>query len=211
MHRHPRITVITPTIRPEYINITNEALKNQTFKDFEWIIQEGKISDGFQLPKDLNRALKKASGKIIVSLQDCISVSPNFLEKISKLDFNKKAYTFPMTKEGTEGDWRVHMNGEVKPDQWEIDLAACSKDLFTDVGGFDEFYCGGWSYDNVEIARRAAYFGYIFYCDNTIKGTAIDHDAIIEHPFRKKLIPNRWKLEITQEKIDKGEAKLEFL
>ena len=36
----PKITVVTATIRPQYLNLTYECLKKQTFKDFEWLREE---------------------------------------------------------------------------------------------------------------------------------------------------------------------------
>jgi len=206
----PKISIVTPTIRPQYLHITEETLKAQTFQDYEWLIAEGKIEDGFTLPKDMNEMLAQAKGEIVVSLQDCISLPPTFLEDLLKLDLTK-AWTFPVVKEGTAGDWRLHKEGEVIPECWEIDLACAPLKLFKDVGGFDETYCNGWSYDNVEIALRAKEAGYSFMCNPHLIGTAIDHDAIEEHPFRRKLISNQWRIQYTREEIEKGNWKLQYL
>lgn len=206
----PKITIVTPTIRPELIHITEETLKAQTCQDFEWLIAEGDIKNGFTLPKDMNEMIAQAKGNIILSLQDCISLPPTFIEDLLKLD-HTKAYTFPVVKDGTSGDWRVHKRGGVIPECWEIDLACAPKKLFYDVGGFDESYCDGWSYDNVEIALRAKAAGWEFECNNELKGTAYDHDANIEHPFRRNLISNQWRIAYTQEEVDNGNFKLFYL
>ena len=154
--------------------------------------------------------LGQAKGEIVVSLQDCISIPPTFLEDLLKLDLTK-AWTFPVVKEGTEGDWRLHRDGETTPEEWEADLACAPLQMFRDVGGYDQSYCNGWSYDNVEIALRAKAAGYEFRCHPHLIGTAIDHDAIIEHPFRKKLIKNSWRIEFTKEEIAKGNYKMDNL
>lgn len=204
------ISVICPSIRPQYLKLTQDALERQTFQDFEFLVEIGLPSRGFTLPTAMNDMIRRAKGDIIVSLQDCIDIPDDFLEKVSKLD-HSMAYTFPIVKRGLAGDWRSHKYGEVIPECWEIDLACAPKKLFYDVGGFDETYCNGWSYDNVEIALRAKAAGWKFFCDNTLKGDAIDHDAEIPHPFRKKLISNQWRIRYTQDEIDKGNFKLDYL
>lgn len=154
--------------------------------------------------------LKRAKGDIILSLQDCISLPTDFLERFSKLPHDK-AYTFPVVKEGQKGDWRVHMSGKISSRQWEIDLGSAPMKLFKDVGGFDEAYCGGWSCDNVEIGWRAEAAGWEFECISEMPSTAYDHDAHIEHPFRTKKPSNAWKLDYTKELIEEGNWKLNYL
>lgn len=171
---------------------------------------QGDPANGFTLPRDYNDALRKAKGQIIVSLQDCINVPPDFLERLSKLD-HTKAWTFPVVKIGTSGDWRLHKDGRVGDTEWELDLACAPIQLFYDVGGFDESYCNGWSYDNVEIGIRAAAAGWEFHCEPTMPGTAFDHDAVIPHPFRKRLISNQWRVEYTRKDSEEGNWKQDYL
>ena len=91
----PKITVITPTIRPDGLQIVSDALKKQTFKDFEWLVgspfkpeQDNAIwvkddfKDGFwSLNRIYNKLFKKARGKHVVSIQDHIWVPPTALER----------------------------------------------------------------------------------------------------------------------------------
>jgi len=91
----PKISVITPTIYPERLEIVRKALSNQTFKDFEWLIgspfdpqikEVRWIVDDFKggfwsLNRVYNRLFKEASGELLVSLQDNIWVPPTGLEK----------------------------------------------------------------------------------------------------------------------------------
>jgi glycosyltransferase involved in cell wall biosynthesis len=198
-----KIIVVTPSIRPEYLNITQDCLERQTFQNFEWLVEVGLPSRGFTLPSAMNNMLRVAKGDIVVSLQDCITIPPNFLEDLLKLDLTK-AWTFPVVKENTNGDWRLHRDGNTSPEEWEMDLACAPLSFFKDVGGFDESYCNGWSYDNVEIAIRAKAAGYSFMCNPYLIGMAIDHDEIIPHPFRKKLISNKWRVEFTRDEAARG-------
>lgn len=94
-----KITVITPTIRPEGLHLVNKALKRQTLIDFEWIIispltftlpsecdvfvkePEKEPGDVWTLNKAYNKALGQAKGDLIVSWQDWTYTEPQTLDK----------------------------------------------------------------------------------------------------------------------------------
>jgi glycosyltransferase involved in cell wall biosynthesis len=90
-----KISVVTPTIRPQYLNLTYECLKKQTFKNFEWLVDIDFPSDRFLLPKAMNRLLKRSQGEIIVHLQDCIKIPENFLEHVYN-SYNGDFVTYPV-------------------------------------------------------------------------------------------------------------------
>lgn len=206
-----KISVVTPSIRPQYLNITQKALENQTDQDFEWLVDIGLTNRGFTLPKDWNNLLRRAKGDIIFVLQDCIDIPIDAIEKIRALDFEYKTYTFPILKTGTGYDWRKSEEREITGNMWEIDLAAAPKSLFYDVGGFDETFCEGWSWENVEIAWRAEAAGYKFLLSHAIEGTAIDHDKEIKHPFRDSLPKNDAKANTTFNLARRGTYKKDYL
>jgi hypothetical protein len=94
-----KISVLTPSVRRDGIDIVKKALEGQTFKDFEWIIGSPFtmpkhfiknpfywVEDDFEygfwtLNRIYNKMFKKAKGELIVSLQDWIYVQPDALEK----------------------------------------------------------------------------------------------------------------------------------
>lgn len=90
-----QVSVITPTIRPEGLDIVRKALKKQTFRDFEWIIGSKEdpeipeatwIHDDFtggfwSLNRIYNALFESAKGDIIVSWQDYIHAGPDALQK----------------------------------------------------------------------------------------------------------------------------------
>jgi len=202
------LSVLTPTIRPDYLHVTEKALKQQTNSDFEWLVEEGDPTQGFSLPSDLNKLLKQAKGERVVMLQDCISIEPDTLERINALP--NEFYTFPVVKNG-KTDWRVSNNGQVTPNMWEADFACGPLQGFYDVGGYDEDFNNGWSWENVEIAWRLQAAGHKFYCEPSIIGQAIDHDKEITHPFRDKLPNNDKRAEATRRKASRGDFKLSFV
>lgn len=102
-----RITVVTPTVRREGLDVIRRALSKQSFTDYEWLIgaafdpeiQEATwIQDDFKggfwtLNRIYNRLFQKAKGELIVSWQDWIWAPADGLEKfwISYEATNKQA------------------------------------------------------------------------------------------------------------------------
>lgn len=213
----PRISVLTPSIRPEYLDITYKCLKAQTFKDFEWLVEIDLPSDKFLLPKALNKMLARAKGEIIVMLQDCIDIPQGFLQHVVDT-YNGDFVTYAIGKVKNkdfmgpvEFDWRNGESRKIDPWEWEADLASAPKKAFFDIGGYDEEFCNGWSWDNVEVGHRANAAGYRFRCDNRVYGLAVDHDKIIEHPFRNKLPNNDARARNTEVLCRIGDYKKEYL
>lgn len=207
------ISVLTPSIRPEYLHMTQECLEKQTFTDFEWLTELGLRNRGFTLPTDMNKMLKRAKGDRIVSLQDCIRIEDDTLERINALP--NELYTFPVGQEenGTiEWDWRIDHGGDLLgPHYWEADFACAPTQAFFDVGGYDEEFNKGWSWDNVEIARRIYRTGRKGYCEPSIRGVAIRHDKIKTHPFRGVRESNEKRAEESKYRCDRGDFKLSYL
>lgn len=96
-----KVSIITPSVRPEALIIVAMALKKQTFKDFEWLVGASFnfeipgakwIKDDFEggqwsLNRTYNKLIREASGEIIISLQDSIYLPPDSVEKfVDKLE-----------------------------------------------------------------------------------------------------------------------------
>lgn len=207
------ISVLTPSIRPEFLHITQECLERQTFQDFEWLTELGLRNRGFTLPSDLNKMLKRAKGERIVMLQDCIRITDDALELINALP--NEMYTFPVGQEenlNIEWDWREKFTGELLgPHYWEADYACAPTQAFFDVGGYDEDFNKGWSWDNVEVARRIYRTGRKAYCEPSIKGIAIKHDSLRPHPFRNTRESNEKRADESKYRCDRGDYILSYL
>ena len=213
----PKITVITPSIRPDLLGITQECLERQTFQDFEWLTEVGLRNRGYTLPSDWNRLISRAKGDIIVSFQDCIKIPDNTLEIIAGLDHTKTAYTYPVgqtldfEKEPT-WDWRaLRPQGEIEPRMWEADFASAPKSMFYDIGGFDEEFNKGWSWENVEVAIRAYAAGYKFELHNSFRTVSLRHDELRENPFRNKRENNDKRARVTEILAQGGDYKKDYL
>lgn len=210
-----KVSILTPTIRPEYLDITYQCLKQQTFQDFEWLVEVGFPDKGFSLSKDLNALLRRSKGEIVVMLQDCIKIEPDAIQSIVEA-YDGTLTTYPVGKiqnnNDVKFDWRAVMDlREIDPPHWEADFASGPLKAFFDIGGYDEDYDNGWSWENVEVAWRAKQAGYKFMCNPKIKGIAIDHDVKIDHPFRNKRENNDKRARFTRQMAEQGVWKLSYL
>lgn len=188
-----RISVITPTIRPEGLVELQRCLAEQTFTDFEWLVEVG-LKKEHDLNKAFNKMVKRAKGELLVFYQDYIRIEKDGLQKFWDA-YQKDKNTFftaPVGKSldytNPKWDWRHYKFGEIDWDKWEIDWGACPKDAMYKIGGFDEYLDNFWSCDNLNAGCRADIEGFKFMnIDNP--SVAYDHDAEIEHPFRKDFKP----------------------
>ena len=194
-----------------------ESLERQTNQEFEWLVEMGMPWRGHDLSASMNRMLRRAQGDIIVIHQDYITAPDNALEKI--LENHRLSpmtlFTYPVSKyiqlgDDLKHDWRQDAIGFRPYYQWETDYASAPRKMFFDVGGYDEDFDKGWSWENVNIGHRAEKAGYVVRCDSTLKTTAWDHDAAMAHPFRGK----NENQELSKSKammIEAGEWKLNYL
>lgn len=192
----PKITVMTPSIRPWGLLYTEESLAAQTFEDFEWLCERGS-SKKVDFNAAMNRMIKKAKGELIVSLQDYIKIMPTGLERFWKAYKNNPAfYTAPVGKtldfENFEWDWREKRKDyeEVDWKEWEIDWGCAPRAALEEIGGFDEELDRYWGFDNVNVGFRAHLAGYDFRVLSSNMAAAYDHDKMFRHPFRDKRNPD---------------------
>lgn len=213
-----KISVLTPSIRSEGLKIVEETLLTQGFSDFQWLYRLSAPRGKPDLCHVYNEMMREATGELVVSLQDYTKVSPDFLERVWKKyqQFPDTAFTFPLGKtidwKNVEWDWRKHreIDDQIEFYQWEADAASCPSKFIREVGGWDEDYDSGWSYDNVDIACRMNEIGLKFRVDPTIEAVAWDHDKFIPHPFRSgQSNADLWIGK--QREIESGIVKLPFL
>lgn len=192
-----KISVLTPTIRGEEALVrVKQGLEFQTMTDFEWIVDDHDPRDGSNLNNSLNEMIKQSKGELIVFLQDYIKIPSEGLWKFWKAykTIDDTFFTAPVGKITKEGqrpkwDWRVHRS-ECNWREWEIDWGAAPKEALIKIGGFDEALDKYWGFDNVNAGLRADMADYKFRCIDHNKAIAMDHDDMMEHPFRRKRNPD---------------------
>lgn len=115
--KKPKVSIVTPSVRPDRIALVDKSLSNQTYKNFEWLICgpeilrkkfEARIKHNkytylgnpplkkgmyWDLNFSYNRMFKKARGELIVSLQDSIYIPPLGIKKFweAYVDKGKRA------------------------------------------------------------------------------------------------------------------------
>ncbi len=196
------ISVITPTIRKEGLPIVEKALKRQTFTDWEWWICSsfdpkcGKwVVDDFtggiwSLNRAYNRLISNSEGELLVSIQDYTSFSPDALEKFwNHYQNNKKVIVSGVGNKYTDDTWTVKtwQDSRQRSDQgsfyevypWDVEGNFCAvpKQVFYDIGGFDEEMdsCFGFDFRGV-LERIDMLGGYKFFLDQTNLSYSLEHD-----------------------------------
>lgn len=204
-----KISVLTPTYRKGGLKLPFQGLNNQTFKYFEWVVitecpeHLSLIEKGVKVfmapPKtkfsnlnaSLNEGIRRCQGELIVMLQDYIKPNPHGLQKF--WDFyqeHPEPITCPVGKLDDEirWDWRKGRQFGYLENyaEWEADWASIPRFILEELGGYDEDYDNGWSWDNANLAFRASRLGYRFWIDPTNTAIAYDHDKFLKHPYREK-------------------------
>lgn len=107
------ISVISPTIRPQGLEIMRESLMNQTFKDFEWLVDIN-ITGEHDLNKSFNSMIKRAEGELIVFYEDFTKITPDGLQKFwdAYQKDKRTLFTAPLGKvtnfeDQPRWDWRM--------------------------------------------------------------------------------------------------------
>lgn len=203
-----KITVVTPTIRREGLEIVRKSLLKQTHKDWEWLIGspfdpqiseatwvEDNFDDGYwTLNRMYNALFRKASGELIVSLQDWIWVPKDGLEKFwtNYEETNKKAVISGVGDQyETVNKWgkpevkiwsdprKNDKHGsfyECFPNDAEWNWCAIPFSAIKEAGGMDEHLdCLGYGGDQLQICARIDELGYQFYLDQTNESYTVRH------------------------------------
>ena len=109
-------------------------------------------------------------------------------------------------------DWRFHgKTRKIEAHEWEADFGSAPREAFFQVGGYDEDFDRGWSCENVNLAQRVKELGYAFMVFPGMHAVALDHDATMEHPFRKEENYNGDLLAIKKDQIAQGDFVLGYL
>lgn len=163
-----RVSIITPTIRKDGLQMVLEALSLQTFTDWEWIIGSSFdpeikaarwVKDDFtggvwSLNRIYNRLFKESKGDIIVTWQDYIWAAPDALQKfvtsvestngfvsgVGDQYFKPGMYGKPIVKiwDDPRKTDKYGSFYEVNPNDIEWNFAAFPKKCIEELGGMDE-------------------------------------------------------------------------
>lgn len=197
-----KITVVSPSNRPEGLRVVDQSLIKQTFKDFEWLIcspydpagflttwkrfQEPakKEGDFYNLNKAWNVLFNAAQGELIVSIVDYTEFPTDTLERlwewyiknpvtcVSGVGIQYKDNKKVWTDPRIEGR-SVH---PIHPQDMEFRIASMPRRAIQAVGGMDEEYDKAAAVSEKEICLRMGSLGYVFFVDETIAYKFYQHE-----------------------------------
>lgn len=202
----PLVSVITPTVRLEGLDIVHKSLEKQTYKNWEWLVGskidphikeaiwvEDNFSGGiWTLNRIYNKLIKKAHGKIIMSLQDWIWIHPDTIQKF--IDDFEQMGDIIISGVGDQyeklDEWgkpqvkiwsdprRNNQYGsfyEIFPQDVEWNLCALPKKFLLEVGGFDEALDKYYGMDGYQVNARMDVLKHQFYIDQGIESLTLRH------------------------------------
>lgn len=231
-----KVTIYTPSARKGWWNIMADNLSKQTYKNFEWVIIDDigydrtdiaqkyakkygldiKVYAGKQRAKKRtyglinanNTVLEKASGDLLVFLQDFILIPEDGIEQLVTI-YRKNPtaliapvdmYVAPKIKPDIESeDWfhgetdiignfirqniriqNLGLRQSTHPFDFEQNYGAIPVKVARELGGWWEFQDEGLGYDNTDIAYRAMKKGYKLLVDETNVAICIDHWEVLK-------------------------------
>lgn len=169
------------TVRPYWLVVSEPGAKPDWSQHYhvresaEWIAAPParRVSN---LNASLNRGLFTAADNInyIIFWQDFIELQPSTFERLITHARNTGGFvtTATINPDGTNDHRYTGMNGLRElddPAEWEANVAIAPMQALRELGGFDEEYDDGWSWDNRNVAERAAMLGYKFYIDESLR------------------------------------------
>ncbi len=180
----PNFTVLTVSRRKHWYWTARANIAFQTIKPEGWVvIQEGrnapKKTRQSNLNASLNAGLRKITTDYIIFYQDFIDLQPDCFEKLLSLaTANTFVTTATINADGNKDGRYLGLDcpRPCRPEEWEANVAIAPMAVIRELGGFDEEYDDGWSWDNVNLAERAEILGCNFILDETNNPRLLPHD-----------------------------------
>lgn len=235
------ISVITPSVRKEMLEIVKKSLNRQTYKDFEWIVvspfyyseaicyiepKKRKV-DYYNLNKAWNKGFQNTKGELIVSIQDGIWFPPDTLQKLwdhyqanPKLIVGAVGNQYDQIENG-KPEHVVYQDSRMRSDfgsfyeveSTDIEWTLCSfpRKAIFEVGGMDEKYDQGAAMSEKEANLRMQQAGYLCYLDQSIEYRAIHHPRLSKEWDEKYKIACEMYKKDVHEILNERRLKLKYL
>lgn len=228
-------SVLTVSKRTGWEKTNGQSILYQTVRPDKWVIVSEESleplcvvrSDGFlnaeiisapqktrlsNLNASLNAGLRLINTDYVIFYQDFIELQEDCFEKLLNLTDEKTFVTTCTPNYDGSDDGRylgVDAPRSCRPEEWEANVAIAPMAMLRELGGFEEELDGGWSWDNVHLAKRAAMLGARFIIDESNRPKLLLH----EMKSREGMPLNGEWCERDIEKIRRGEKpiKLSYL
>lgn len=206
-----RQSVASQTLQPdEWVIVTECYEDTKVLSDVATVIKAPPKTKFSNLNASLNEGMRHCKCKHVVFYQDFIDLEPDTIEKLVEASsISGFIGTLTINDDGSlDGRYqRMDCLRPCEPGEWEANVAIAPLKVLYELGGFDEDYDNGWSWDNVNVAERAKMLGHRFYLDETIRPQLLYHK---KEPAENL---NGDRHATTMEKIRNGELpiKLDYL
>lgn len=191
-------SILTQTLLPsQWIIITEDIageIKRELNPDQFWNKCSTLISNSppqirlSNLNRSLNYGLRNyVHAKYIIFYQDYIDLQPDCFEKlvaVASQDERTFVTTATINDDGTDDSRYTGQDTvrQCRPEEWEANVAIAPMRIIKQLGGFDEEYDNGWSWDNCNLAERAAMLGARFLVDETNRPQLLHHPKVTDMP-----------------------------
>lgn len=131
------------------------------------------------LNASLNEGLRHIDTDYVIFYQDFIELKEDCFEKLLALVDERTFVTTCTPNYDGSDDGRytgVDMPRACRPEEWEANVSIAPMRILRELGGFDEEYDWGWSWDNVNVAERAAMLGAKFILDESNRPKLYPHE-----------------------------------
>ena len=193
-------TILTVSKRTGWEEIAERSIHRQTIKPAEWIVvaentipHTSNYFEGWKktiieappktkasnLNASLNAGLRLIDTDYVIFYQDFIELKEDCFEKLLSLADEKTFVTTCTPNYDGSDDGRytgADLPRPCRPEEWEANVALAPMALIRELGGFDETYDDGWSWDNVNLAQRAAMLGARFIIDESNRPKLFPHE-----------------------------------
>lgn len=192
-------SVLTVSKRTGWEKIAQQSLLRQTVEPALWIavVEDREKLKFFKAPvpnllplapektrlsnlnASLNAGLKLIDTDYVIFYQDYIKLNSDCFEKLLNL-VDEKTFITTCTPNYDGSDDGRYTGADIprpcRPEEWESNVAIAPMKALRELGGFDEEYDNGWSWDNVNVAQRAAMLGYKFILDESNRPKLLPHE-----------------------------------
>lgn len=194
-------SVLTVSKRVGWENDQAESIHAQTVSPKYWVIvSENKYSTSclqsygntvaahFYAPKpirasnlnaSLNYGLQQIHTDYVIFYQDFIDLPEDCFKKLLNFaDERTFVTTATINADGTDDNRYTGCHGprKIRPEEWEANVAIAPMKIIRELGGFWPELDNGWSWDNVDLAQRAAMLGCKFLIDESNRPQLLEHE-----------------------------------
>lgn len=186
-------SVLTVSKRTGWEKLADWSIRKQTEQPELWVVVAEdalRVKDALvvlapkrsrlsNLNASLNEGLRHIDSDYVIFYQDFIELQEDCFEKLLNLA-DEKTFVTTCTPnyDGSDDGRYTGVDGPrpCRPEEWEANIAIAPMGMIRDLGGFWTEMDWGWSWDNVDLAKRAAMLGARFIIDESNRPKLYPHE-----------------------------------